>query len=505
MLRTYQVDAVEDLRESWRQKHKRILLQLPTGGGKTVIAAEIIRGAVAKGNRVLFVAHRRELIHQAANKLRDAGIPHGKILAGERASVEEPVQVASIQTLQARAFRRGTLELPPAEVVIIDEAHRALAKGYTTLAEMYPNAALLGLTATPVRGDGKGLGHLFSDMVLGPSIPFLTEQGFLVPVKYFAPSMPDLHGVKLVAGDYNQLQLDERMDKPKLVGDVVSNWAEICSDRKTVVFATSVKHSIHLAEQFQAIGINAAHLDGETPLDEREGMLADVNSGRLQVITNCMVLCEGWDQPDISCCVLARPTKSLGLYLQMAGRVLRPAPDKSDTYLIDHSGAVYQHGFLHEPFEWLLDTEGKVGDREAKRKQSQPSPITCEKCYTVYEKQHMCPSCGHMPEKFGRGVQQVEGTLGEVGTDRSPTRKEYTPDEKRTWYAMLKHIQLEKGRQPGWTAHSYKDKFGTWPKGMDGVDPIYPSIDVERFVKHKAIRFAKSQPRQAGPLFKDAV
>lgn len=504
MLRPYQVEGVDNLRESWIQRHKRILLQLPTGGGKTVIAAEIVRGAVAKGNPVLFVAHRRELIHQAAAKLRDFGISSGLILAGEKASPHELVQVGSIQTIAAR-LKRGRLELPPAAVVIIDEAHHAVAASYLKLVEAYPNAAILGLTATPVRGDGKGLGHLFTDMVLGPNIPFLTEQGFLVDVRYFAPSMPDLRGVKLVAGDYNQEQLADRMDKPKLVGDVVANWGEICPDRKTVVFATSVKHSIHLAEQFKAVGVNAEHIDGETPLDERATILADLRDGLIQVVTNCMVLTEGWDSPDVSCCVLARPTKSLGLYLQMAGRVLRPAPGKSDTYLVDHSGSVYHHGFLHEPFDWSLDTDGKLGDREAQRKASEPKPITCEKCFTIYEKQHLCPACGHMPEKFGRGVQQVEGSLGEIGTERSATRKEYSQEEKQTWYRMLKHIQVSKGRQSGWTAHTYKDRFGVWPKGMDRLEPIYPSIEVERYVKHKAIRFAKSQPRKSGPLFGEAA
>lgn len=506
MLRPYQAEAVDSLRDSWRAKNRRILLQLPTGAGKTICATEIIKGAVAKGNPVLFVAHRRELISQASAKLRDLGIPHGIILAGVRPTPEELVQVGSVQTIAARAFKSGRLELPPAGVVIFDEAHHAIAASWKQIADAYPNAAILGLTATPVRGDGKGLGHLFSDMVIGPSIPELTEQGYLVPVRYFAPSMPDLHGVKLTAGDYNQAQLEGRMDKPKLVGDVVTNWGEVCPDRKTVVFATSVKHSIHLAEQFQAVGINALHLDGETPLDERANILADLRDGLIQVITNCMVLTEGWDQPDVSCCVLARPTKSLGLYLQMAGRVLRPAPDKTDTILIDHSGAVYQHGFLHEPFEWSLDEAGKLGDRESQRKASEPKPITCEKCYTIYEKQHMCPSCGHMPEKFGRGVQQVEGTLGEVSVKSRAVRKDFSDPEKRQWFQMLKYQQQSKGYKPGWTSVQYKTKFGEYPpKDYSDLHPVYPSLEVARYIRHRQIVYAKSRPKDPGPLFGEAA
>lgn len=504
MLRPYQLDAVEGLRDSWRLGNKRILLQLPTGAGKTVCASEIVKGAVSKGNRVLFVAHRRELIHQASDKLATYGVAHGKILAGEKPSPDDLVQVASIQTLQARAFRRSFLELPPAEVVIVDEAHRALADGYRKLANSYPNAAFLGLTATPVRGDGKGLGHLFEDMVLGPSISDLTDQGYLVPVRYFAPSMPDLYGIKTVAGDYNQNQLAERMDKPKLVGDVVANWLKICPDRKTVVFASSVEHSIHLSEQFNDAGINAAHLDGNTPLDERERILADIATGKIQVLCNCMVLTEGWDCPSISCCILARPTKSLGLYLQMAGRVLRPSDGKQDTYLIDHSGAVYMHGFLHEPFEWQLDSEGKIQDRETRRKEDKESkPITCQNCFTVYEGSRVCPSCGHAPQRQGRSVEQLEGTLGEVGKDK-PKREEYTMDDKRQWYAMLKNIQQAKGYKDGWIAHTYKAKFGVWPKGLSDVQPLAPSIEVTRFVKHRLIRQAKARKPKATPLYESA-
>lgn len=502
MLRPYQLEAVEGLRESFKKGYKRIVLQAATGSGKTVMASEIVRGAVAKGNPVLFVAHRRELIHQAAAKLKDFGISTGLILAEERPKPRELVQVGSIQTIAARYLKKGET-LPSAAVVIYDEGHHALAQTYVRLAEQYPNAALLGLTATPVRGDGKGLGHMFQDMVMGPSITKLTEQGYLVPVRYFAPSMPDLYGVKVTAGDYNQGQLDERMDKPKLVGDIVANWGEIAPERKTIVFASSVKHSIHLAEQFQAAGVNAAHLDGETPIAEREEILGDLRRGKIQVLTNCMVCTEGFDLPDLSCCVLARPTKSLGLYLQMAGRVLRPSPDKQDAILIDHSGAYYDHGPLDSDFEWSLETSGKIQDRETQRKEGEPKPITCQNCFAIYEKQRICPNCGHVPERSGREVQQVEGTLGEVTSDK-PKRKEYSQDEKRLWYQMLKHIQLEKNRQKGWTAYSYKDKFGTFPRGFDNLGPIYPSLEVSRYVKHKAIRYAKSKtkgPRQEPPLF----
>lgn len=489
-LRPYQSQAVERLREQFRSGKRRLLLTVPTGGGKTIIATEIVKGAVEKGNSALFVCHRRELIYQASDKLSRLGIDHGLILAGEEPNPYARVQVASIQTLHAR---KKWLELPEAQVVILDEAHHALSRTWRELVEAYPSAAVIGLTATPVRGDGKGLGHIFESLIHGPSISTLTQDGYLVPVRYFAPSIPELWGVKVRMGDYVQGELGRVMDKPKLIGDIVANWGRIAPERKTVIFASSVAHSLHIKEQFEAAGVRVEHLDGDTPKDERDGILADLDKGRIQVVTNCMVLTEGWDCPSVSCAVLARPTKALGLYLQMAGRVLRPAEGKTDTILIDHSGAVYEHGFLDQTFPWSLDLAGKVQDRMAERKAKEPKPITCDKCHTIYSGQLPCPACGHVPERRGNYVATAEGSLGEVSSAGREKRKVYTMEEKTAWYQMLKHIQLERGYKDGWTGNQYRDKFGVWPQGMKGLGPLYPSLEVERYVKHKQIKFAKSR------------
>jgi DNA repair protein RadD len=498
MLRPYQLEAVEGLRDSIRHKHKRILLTVPTGGGKTLIATDVIKSAVAKQRQVLFVAHRRELISQASNKLSDAGIPHGLILSEEDESPLERVQVASVQTLHSRVFRRKDRELPPADVLIFDEGHHAVSSTWMQLAEAYEHATLIGLTATPVRGDGKGLGHLYTDMVLGPSITSLTKQGYLVPVRYFEPSLPDLYGLKLVAGDYNQRQLDERMNKPKLVGDVVANWGEIAADRKTVVFASSVDHSIHLAREFQREGVAAEHLDGKTAVTERERILGDLAAGRLQVIVNCAVLTEGWDMPDVSCCVLARPTKSLGLYLQCAGRVLRPAPGKTDTILIDHSGAIREHGRIDSPFEWSLDVKEKISTRERKRKEKQPAKsITCEKCTAVYSGQGLCPECGHVPPRYGKAASHLEGSLQESAGKAKSRRKEYTEADRQQWYVMLRYYQQSNGKKPGWVDFTFREKFGTSPDPRwISLHPVYPSLEVSRYIRSRQIAFAKSRSNQ---------
>jgi DNA repair protein RadD len=508
-LRPYQLDAVEGLRNSMRAKHKRILLVVPTGGGKTLIATDVIKSAVAKHRRVLFVAHRRELIEQASSKLYGAGIPHGLILSEKDESPLERVQVASVQTLESRVFKRKSKELPPADVVIFDEGHHAVSPTWLRLAESYPEAVLIGLTATPVRGDGKGLGHLYTDMVLGPSISWLTNHPdkYLVPVRYYEPSLPDLYGLKILAGDYNQKQLDERMNRPKLVGDVVANWGEIAADRKTVVFASSVDHSIHLAREFQREGVAAEHLDGKTAINERERILIDLASGRLQVVVNCAVLTEGWDMPDVSCCVLARPTKSLGLYLQCAGRVLRPAPGKADTLLIDHSGALREHGRIDSPFQWSLDTKEKIATRERKRKEKQPAKsITCEKCSAVYQGQRLCPECGHTPPRFGKAGTHLEATLQESTGKARAKRKEYSEADRKTWYVMLRYYQQSKGRKLTWVDHTFREKFGFAPlPEWRNLQPVYPSLEVSRYIRSRQIAFAKSRnkppKRQDTPLF----
>jgi superfamily II DNA or RNA helicase len=186
----------------------------------------------------------------------------------------------------------------------------------------YPEAKIIGMTATPCRRDGRGLGNVFTDLVLAPGVEELIEQKHLVGTRVFSWDV-DLKGVRTSKGDYVESELEARMNTDKLVGDIISHHQRLAKGRKTVLFASGVGHSIHLAREFQAAGVRAEHLDGSTPIEERESILRRLSSGDLEVVSNCMVLTEGWDQPDVSCLVLARPTKSLGLYLQMAGRRLR--------------------------------------------------------------------------------------------------------------------------------------------------------------------------------------
>jgi DNA repair protein RadD len=200
------------------------------------------------------------------------------------------------------------------------------------------------LTATPCRGDGRGLGGIFETMIECPQVSELIEKEHLVKSIVYAPVDPDLKGVGTRNGDFVEAQLADRMDRPKLIDDVVTHWHKYGGGRKTVVFGVNVAHSIHLRDEFRLSGVRAEHIDGATPKDERDAILARLASGEIEMVTNCMVLTEGWDMPEVSCCILARPTKKMGLYRQMVGRVLRPAPGKTNAIILDHSGAVYLHG-----------------------------------------------------------------------------------------------------------------------------------------------------------------
>ena len=492
VLRDYQRDTINQLSLVMDRGVNKIILQLPTGAGKTIIAVEIIRQALEDGKRVLFVAHRRELVFQCADKLETLGIDYGIIMAGQNKSLVPDVQVCSIQTLSARV-KRGVVQPPPADILIFDECHHNVAKTHLDLIDCYPEAVLVGLTATPCRGDGRGLGGLYEDLIIGPSISELTDQNHLVPVQYYAPTKPDLEGIKIRRGDYAEDQLSERMNHPELVGDIVENWAKICQDRQTVVFSTGVKHSIHIRDRFLNAGIKAEHLDGTTPKDERDDILKRLASGETQVVSNCMVLTEGWDSPAVSCCVLARPTKSLGLYLQMAGRILRPFQDKTDAVIIDHSGAVHEHGFIDEPMPWSLDPDEKIAERKAKTKYKSKNPITCGECDFVYSKQPDCPKCGWVPERKGAYFNVVDADLQRISRDGVMGAGELSSEEQEYFYRELAWIQEERGYKKGWVQYKFKEKFDGWPPYRLELDPIEPSIETLAWIRKGAVRYANEQ------------
>lgn len=497
-LRPYQQEDRGRVAELFRRGVRRILYRAPTGSGKTVFSSDLIRGARDKGNHVLFLAHRRELILQTVDKLSHFGIHASTIMAGYRPSMMNPVQVASIATLHIRALKRESLELPPAELIVLDECHRSLSKTYQDILAAYPNAIVLGLTATPTRTDGRGLGHVYQAMVEAPSERELQKLGFLVPCRHFVEAVPDLSGVKMRGLDYDPEALAKVMDQAGLVGDVVETWFKHAKVRQTVVFASSVAHSIHLAERFRQCGIVAEHIDAETSWGDRARILDGMQNGNVQVLCNFGICVEGWDCPPVSCVVVACPTKSLIKWRQMAGRAMRPCEEvgKTDCLILDHSNGVREHGFVDADIPWNLDVHGRLHERIKEKRRKEPRDIVCPDCHFTFAGKKACPECGYVFHRVGEDVHVRPGELNELrGKDKpkAPTR-----EEKRRWYQMYLFICRENGKTYGQAFYAYQEKFKEKPgKGWDLLDPIPPTPDIRSYYLSRKIRWAKSKRNAA--------
>lgn len=491
-LRPYQRDVIARIGVEVSSGRRRVLLIAPTGAGKTVIAAEIIHEAVAKAQRVLFLAHRRELVRQTSEKLYAAGVDHGIVQAGFPTRPGERVQVASIATLHARAVRSKAIDIPPAELVIVDEAHHARARTYQRLLQEYPQAVIIGMTATPCRGDGRGLGNAFDALVECPSVAELIAEGYLVGTRVYAPSRPDLAGVRVERGDYVESQLAARVDTPQLVGGIVEHWHKLAERRRSVVFATGVAHSVHLRDEFRRSGVLAEHIDGGTAVEERDAILRRLAAGEIELVTNCMVLTEGWDQPEVSCLVLARPTKSIGLFRQMAGRVLRPAPGKDHALILDHSGAVFEHGFAEDPIVWTLKEDKRAANpaHDARGARSgMPRLTSCPECFAVRFEGKGCSICGWKPRPKPADFETADGNLSFVRRNRSV--EDVGADMKSRFHAMLAWVARERGYQPGWVSHKYREKFGTWPAARY-ITPVQPDDAVRSWIRSRQVAYAKA-------------
>jgi len=497
-LRPYQQNALDMLKRAYANGKRSVLVVSPTGSGKGVILSQLIQQAAAKGSRVLFLVHRREILFQVSRYLDSLIIPHGVILAGEDYDYGHSVDLATVQTISRRMKRR---DYDPADVIVIDEAHHAVASCYLDVVNAHQKNLVVGFTATPCRQNGLGLGHLFDEMVQVATIDELTRDGYLVPIRYYAPDEPDLTGVKLIGADYRDKDLEKVMAQPKLVGDVVENWVRLAEGRQTVVFTTTVAHSVMVAKAFNAVGIPAEHVDGKTDKEERGEVLARFRNGDTRVLCNCAVFTEGVDIPDISCVVMARPTKSLSLYLQCVGRGMRPAAGKTDMILIDHAGACYEHGPVHEIDSWTLDEKTRNSSKKNdERKKKDSRPITCDMCCRIYTGQLKCPDCGTIPEakRQGKDVDFIDAELGLVcfKTNRA-TKVKARIEDKQRWYSELLGYARRKGYQPGWAYHKYREVFGVGPANTMHKCSAEPGPEVLAWIRGQAARRAIAAKYQA--------
>jgi superfamily II DNA or RNA helicase len=492
-LRDYQERAISNLREQLAAGKRRIVLQIPTGGGKTAVAGAMIRSALGKRKRAIFTVPALSLITQTIDSFKRDGIDAIGVMQGRHymTNKEQPIQICSIQTL-ARRF------IPDADFVIVDECHIV----YDVYNRWFNDPAwadipIIGLSATPWT---KGLGKLYQGLVIGETIQGLIDSGHLAPFKAFAPSHVDLTGVRTVAGDYDLEGLDKAMNTAKLTADIVETWLEKGEDRPTLCFAVNRAHAQNICDAFNRAGVSAAYVDGETPLDERDDLAQDFKAGRYKIICNVGVMTTGVDLPFVSCLILARPTKSEMLYTQIVGRGLRPSQGKTDCIILDHSDTTQRLGFVTDIIHHELN-DGKKRDGGVQKKREEPLPKECPKCtYLRPARMKVCPSCG-FEAKPQAAVFTVDGTLAQVnGRGLNKTyHDELTPYEQRElFYRELLGIARERGFKSGWAFHQYRDKYKQNPDLGFQKTPVTPSEKTMNWVKHRWIKRAKAKAKAEG-------
>jgi DNA repair protein RadD len=448
--RPYQNDCRERIRNSYAKGKRAPILVIPTGSGKTLVAADIVHRTNAKGNSVYVLVHRQELLRQASDKLDAYGVPHG-IIAPGFAETPNPIQVASVWTLVRRLKR-----VPKPSLLIIDEAHHALADTWKKILTYWSESLLLGLTATPTRLDGQGLGKLsggfFDDLILGPSIKDLIGMGYLTRPMCYGPSAGiDLSNIHTVAGDYDKHEIAEVMDKPKITGCAVEHYQKICPGVPFIAFATNIAHAEHIAGKFNDAGIPCMSIDGTMDDRKRKYVLDCYTSGRIKGLSSCDLISEGFDVPSCGCTILLRPTQSEGLFLQQPGRGMRPYPGRTVNYVLDHVGNCHRHGLPTSDRHWTL--EGRRRRRTADD-QDVPKARQCGSCFMWYDTSlDVCPGCGAMYVPKKRLINQVAGELKLMSESDVPApKKRYTTKEGYE----LRQLVIQAKRQGLPVSHAFR-------------------------------------------------
>lgn len=382
LLRPYQEKGLSDIRALYAQGRRKVCYAAPTGSGKTILFVHLARRIVEKGQRVAIIVHRQELIDQTCEALTAEGLAFGVIAAGGEKNLDAPVLVCMAQTAVNRLERLHSIQ-----VLIVDEAHHVMAATWLTILNALPQAWVLGVTATPERLDGKGLAAVFDALVIGPTVNKLIAGGWLSPFIVYAPErLVDLKGARTVAGDYAIGDLARRMSADLVLQDAVTEYRQRLDGGSAIAFCTTIEHSRLVARTFRAAGIEAQHLDGDTPSAERRQLIAALATAEVSVITNCGLIAEGLDVPSVAGVILLRPTKSLALHLQQIGRALRPAPGKTRAVILDHAGNCLRHGLPDLEHPWSLEGRPKKRGKALVRR--------CPECGAMIPiSAHWCPEC----------------------------------------------------------------------------------------------------------------
>lgn len=476
-LRPHQVRALDMLRASLRQGNRRVIIQAPTGAGKTVLAAKILEGALAKGNRAIFTAPMINLIDQTvaafeAEGIRDVGVMQAN---HPRSNGLARVQVASVQTLARRA-------IPSAALVIVDEAH-IRSEVIDKLMDARPDVFFVGLTATPW---AKGMGLRWQDLVVPCTVRELVEAGYLSHSRVFAPDVPNLAGVKTVAGDYAEAQLEDVMGGAAIMGSVVETWLSRGEARPTLAFGVNRSHAQAMHEAFERAGIASAYVDGTSDRIERGVIGRRFRDGEIRVICSVRTMTTGVDLP-VSCIIDAAPTKSAILHMQKIGRGLRINPGTEDLLVLDHAGNALRLGLVEDLHQAKLDMT-KPGEKQERPAAAEKLPKPCGRCETLFTGK-TCPACGHV-RVFTSNVESAAGELVEITTGKKAT---VSLAAREARLAGLLWIARERGYKSGWAARKYQEWHGCWPANGMHPEPIPPTLEVSNYVKAAQIRWAKSQ------------
>jgi superfamily II DNA or RNA helicase len=495
-LRPYQRDAIDHIRQSVRSGVRRMVLQLPTGGGKTLIAAQLASAAMAKGKRLAFVVPALALIDQTVEEFADAGVREVGVVQAEHQMTDwaKPVQVCSVQTLQRRK------DYPDVGAVIFDEVHRMYQIQKMWLRdEAWQEVPFIGLSATPWT---RGLGRFFQSLLVAATTQQLIDQGYLAPFRVFASGHPDLTGVRTVAGDYHEDDLSNVMQGGNLTADIIRTWQEKGTKDRTLVFAVDRAHAQSLQERFVFAGVTAGYQDALTPPNERAEIKRKFHSGEMSVVVNIQTMTTGVDW-DVRTLVLARPTKSEILFTQIIGRALRVADGKEHAIILDHSDTTQRLGFVTDIHHDELD-DGKPHVNSNRPKVDKPLPIFCRMCDFVMPRgTRKCLYCGYEMRTLS-SIMERDGVLVEISRDGSMFKAAkvaahlWTREEKELFLSELKGYAKQHGYKPGWAQIKYREKFKEWPDDMMRFIPAAAIISptVALWVRSRNIAWAKSRRRQ---------
>lgn len=492
-LRDYQVDLVRRTGNAFRSGHRRVLMQLPTGGGKTAIAAEMAKAVVAAGGRVLFLAHRIEILEQAVATLSESEMyPHVLRSGKSGINANSRVLASSIAMWHRHGPAYEEMGFEP-RLMIVDEAHHVRAKMWEQAVLRSKSRMVLGLTATPERLDGRPLNHVFESLLSGPSISDLIQSGWLCEYRVFTSRSPIVVSKTPGKRDYSAGELSEIAEQNTervLVSDPVAQYKQHMDGRPTIAYCCSIRHSERVVKAFRSEGIEAVHVDGKTPAVNRARIMQSFREGDIRVLSNVDLISEGYDCPGAYGVLMLRPTESLALYLQQVGRVLRPGVGKVAT-IIDHAQNVHHHGVPCLERFWTLSGKLSEADVNGSEERERTAAIaTCPPpCMAIYEAfKPRCPECGKEREVSGRIPKAVEAELQELDIqearrakrdEQSRRSENFRSATRATGVATsLKEIQLiakAHGYQPGWAYRRYRFIARKRPWQLKDIDD-HPNI-----------------------------